>query len=210
MEGKKEQPQWLERARNNDMSAWEELVKENERIVYHVAYRMLQNEEEAKDISQEIFLKVYRNLKNFDGKSAFSTWIYRIAVNTCIDAIRKNKGRQTISIEQTIESTLHNEMPQQQEDTPEKAYLTKENQTEIVEIIQCLSPEHRAMLLMRDMEDMTYGEIAECLSLSLGTVKSRIARAREQFKKEFLKRKELLQKRQRQKNRAEQKGGDEI
>ncbi len=210
MEGKKEQPQWLERARNNDMSAWEELVKENERIVYHVAYRMLQNEEEAKDISQEIFLKVYRNLKNFDGKSAFSTWIYRIAVNTCIDAIRKNKGRQTISIEQTIESTLHNEMPQQQEDTPEKAYLTKENRTEIVEIIQCLSPEHRAMLLMRDMEDMTYGEIAECLSLSLGTVKSRIARAREQFKKEFLKRKELLQKRQRQKNRAEQKGGDEI
>ena len=173
MEEKKGQPQWLEKAKHNDMSAWEELVKENERIVYHIAYRMMQNEEEAKDISQEIFLKVYRNLKNFDGKSAFSTWIYRIAVNTCIDALRKNKGKQTISMEETIETgqtTLQHQMADQT-DMPEQVYLIKEKQLEIAKIIQCLSPEHRAMILMRDMEDMTYGEIAESLSLSLGRVK---------------------------------------
>ncbi len=212
MEEKKGQPQWLEKAKHNDMSAWEELVKENERIVYHIAYRMMQNEEEAKDISQEIFLKVYRNLKNFDGKSAFSTWIYRIAVNTCIDALRKNKGKQTISMEETIETgqtTLQHQMADQT-DMPEQVYLIKEKQLEIAKIIQCLSPEHRAMILMRDMEDMTYGEIAESLSLSLGTVKSRIARAREQFKKEFLKRKELLQKNQRQKSITKERGGDEV
>ena len=77
-------------------------------------------------------------------------------------------------------------------------------------MIQNLSPEHKAVLLMRDMEDMTYGEIAECLSVSLGTVKSRIARAREQFKKEFLAKKELLVKKPRQINKVNKKGGDTI
>ena len=102
MEEKKEQPEWLEKARQNDINAWEKLVKEYESMVYHIAYRMMQNEQEAKDISQEIFVKVYRNLSKFDEKSAFSTWLYRIAVNTCIDALRKNKTKQTISWEQHI------------------------------------------------------------------------------------------------------------
>ena len=103
MEEKKEQPEWLEKARQNDINAWEKLVKEYESMVYHIAYRMMQNEQEAKDISQEIFIKVYRNLPKFDGKSAFSTWLYRIAVNTCIDTLRKNKTKQTVSWEQYTE-----------------------------------------------------------------------------------------------------------
>ena len=79
-----------------------------------------------------------------------------------------------------------------------------------MQTIESLSPEHKAMILMRDMEDMTYGEIAECLSLSLGTVKSRIARAREQFKKEFLAKKELLTNNSRQNKQASGKGGGKI
>ena len=189
MEEKKEQPEWLEKARQNDINAWEKLVKEYESMVYHIAYRMMQNEQEAKDISQEIFVKVYRNLSKFDEKSAFSTWLYRIAVNTCIDALRQNKTKQTISWDQHIEQNKNETATYQ---TPENIYLQREKQNDIMETLQNLSPEHKAIILMRDMQDMTYGEIAECLSVSLGTVKSRIARAREQFKKEFLAKKELF------------------
>ena len=208
MEEKKEQPEWLSAAKQNNKRAWEKLVRENESLVYHIAYRMMQNEEEAKDISQEIFIKVYRNLQKFDEKSAFSTWIYRIAVNTCIDALRKKKGKEVVSWE---EQTQHQkENVTDTTETPEEVYLQKEKQLQIIDMIQNLSPEHKAVLLMRDMEDMTYGEIAECLSVSLGTVKSRIARAREQFKKEFLAKKELLVKKPRQINKVNKKGGDTI
>ncbi|MCI9353664.1 MAG: sigma-70 family RNA polymerase sigma factor [Firmicutes bacterium] len=208
MEEKKEQPEWLSAAKQNNKRAWEKLVKENESLVYHIAYRMMQNEEEAKDVSQEIFIKVYRNLQKFDEKSAFSTWIYRIAVNTCIDALRKKKGKEVVSWE---EQTQHQkENVTDTTETPEEVYLQKEKQLQIIDMIQNLSPEHKAVLLMRDMEDMTYGEIAECLSVSLGTVKSRIARAREQFKKEFLAKKELLVKKPRQINKVNKKGGDTI
>ena len=208
MEEKKEQPEWLSAAKQNNKRAWEKLVKENESLVYHIAYRMMQNEEEAKDVSQEIFIKVYRNLQKFDEKSAFSTWIYRIAVNTCIDALRKKKGKEVVSWE---EQTQHQkENVTDTTETPEEVYLQKEKQLQIIDMIQNLSPEHKAVLLMRDMEDMTYGEIAECLSVSLGTVKSRIARAREQFKKDFLAKKELLVKKPRQINKVNKKGGDTI
>ena len=209
MEEKKEQPEWLEKVRQNDIYAWEKLVKEYENMVYHIAYRMMQNEQEAKDISQEIFIKVYRNLPKFDEKSTFSTWLYRIAINTCIDALRKNKTKQTISWEQHIEQNK-NETITYTTETPEEICLQKEKQNNIMEALQNLSPEHKAVILMRDIQDMTYGEIAECLSVSLGTVKSRIARAREQFKKEFLAKKELFTTHTRQKSITDKKGGDSL
>lgn len=209
MEVKKEQPEWLNAAKQNDKKAWEKLVTENENLIYHIAYRMMQNEEEAKDISQEIFIKIYRNLQKFDEKSAFSTWIYRIAVNTCIDALRKKKGKEAVSWEEQTQNQKETIVDITVE-TPEEAYLQKEKQMQIMDMIQNLSPEYKAVLLMRDMENMTYGEIAECLSVSLGTVKSRIARAREQFKKEFLAKKELFVKKPRQINRVSKKGGDTI
>lgn len=209
MEDKKEQPEWLEKVKHNDNKAWEILISENEKMVYHIAYRMMQNEQEAKDISQEIFLKVYKNIQKFDEKSAFSTWLYRIAVNTCIDALRKRKRTESISLEEHRQQHYNEEIADSAQ-TPEESYLQKEKQMQVMETIQKLSPEHKAMILMRDMEDMTYGEIAECLSLSLGTVKSRIVRAREQFKKEFLSKKELLSKKERQTSRATKKGGDKV
>lgn len=209
MEDKKEQPEWLEKVKHNDNKAWEILISENEKMVYHIAYRMMQNEQEAKDISQEIFLKVYKNIQKFDEKSAFSTWLYRIAVNTCIDALRKRKRTESISLEEHRQQHYNEEIADSAQ-TPEESYLQKEKQIRVMETIQKLSPEHKAMILMRDMENMTYGEIAECLSLSLGTVKSRIVRAREQFKKEFLSKKELLSKKERQTSRATKKGGDKV
>ena len=133
MEEKKEQPEWLKRARQNDKNAWESLVRENERMVYHIAYRMMQNEEDAKDISQEIFIKVYRSLSKFDESAVFSTWLYRIAVNTCIDALRKRKGNQTISLQEQTQK--------KQQDTPEQNYLQKEEQIQIMQTIESLSPE---------------------------------------------------------------------
>ena len=87
----------VKRAKQGDMHAFEELILQHEKIVYNVALRMMNHSEDAKDISQEVFLKAYRNIGNFDERSQFSTWIYRITANTCIDEMRKRKGRQSFS-----------------------------------------------------------------------------------------------------------------
>lgn len=89
----------VSRAKNGDMQAFEQLLLQHEKIVFNIVLRMMGPGEDVKDLSQEVFLKVYRNLSKFDEKSAFSTWIYRIAVNTCIDEMRRRKGKQTYSLE---------------------------------------------------------------------------------------------------------------
>ena len=94
----------VKRAKQGDMHAFEELILQHEKIVYNVALRMMNHSEDAKDISQEVFLKAYRNIGNFDERSQFSTWIYRITANTCIDEMRKRKGRQSFSLEEELES----------------------------------------------------------------------------------------------------------
>lgn len=110
------------------MHAFEELIIQHEKIVYNVALRMMNHSEDAKDISQEVFLKAYRNIGNFDERSQFSTWIYRITANTCIDEMRKRKGRQSFSLEEELESE-EGSMQRQVADageTPEESMLREE------------------------------------------------------------------------------------
>lgn len=174
----------IEKAKNGDIEAFEELIKQSEKIVYNIAYRMLNNCEDVKDISQEVFIKVYKNLKNFDEKSAFSTWIYRIAVNTCIDEMRKRKGKQTISIEEEVQQedgAVKKQIPVQIE-TPEENYIKKERKEELLSAVEELSQTHKTVLTLRDLEGFSYAEIAEITETSVGTVKSRLSRAREQLK----------------------------
>lgn len=196
----------LRKAKAGDMAAFEELILRHEKIVYNLALRMMKHEEDARDISQEVFLKAYRSLPHFDERSAFSTWLYRITHNTCIDEIRRRKGKQSYSLEEEMEGEDGSMQRQIADtgDTPEGSILRAEQKKEILAALDMLSAEHRAVIILRDVKGFSYEEIAEIAGVSLGTVKSRISRARNQLKKEILESRERKEKSSRHK---EGKGG---
>ena len=179
----------IRKAKQGDMLAFEELILKHEKIVYNVALRMMNHSEDAKDISQEVFLKAYLSVANFDERSIFSTWLYRITHNTCIDEMRKRKGKQSYSLEEELENEEGSMQRQiaDEGDTPEESLLRQEQKSEILQALDTLSEEHKAAIILRDVKGLSYEEIAEILELSLGTVKSRISRARNQLKIEILK-----------------------
>lgn len=179
----------VKKAKQGDLHAFEELILKHEKIVYNVALRMMSHSEDARDISQEVFLKAYRNIKNFDERSQFSTWLYRITANTCIDEMRKRKGKQSFSLEEELENeegSMRRQIADEGE-TPEESLLRQEQKSEILQALDSLSSEHKTAVILRDIKGLSYEEIAELLELSLGTVKSRISRGRSQLKQEFIK-----------------------
>ena len=186
----------IRKAKQGDMHAFEELILKHEKIVYNLALRMMNHSEDAKDISQEVFLKAYRSLSIFDERSAFSTWIYRITHNTCIDEMRKRKGKQNYSLEEELENEEGSMQRQiaDEGDTPEESLLREEQKSEILQALDSLSEEHKAAIVLRDVKGFSYEEIAEILEVSLGTVKSRISRARNQLKNEILQMREQNEK----------------
>lgn len=195
----------IRRAKQGDMLAFEELILKHEKIVYNVALRMMNHSEDAKDISQDVFLKAYKNLANFDERSAFSTWLYRITHNTCIDEMRKRKGKYSYSLEEELENEEGSVQRQiaDEGDTPEESLLREEQKGEILQALDMLSGEHKAAIVLRDVKGLSYDEIAEILEVSMGTVKSRISRARNQLKTEILKMREQSAESVRHKRRKE-------
>ncbi|NLM12933.1 MAG: sigma-70 family RNA polymerase sigma factor [Epulopiscium sp.] len=170
-------------AKKGNIAAFEQLIKAHETKIYNIAYRMFHNEEDAKDISQEIFIKVFENIEKFKGNSSFSTWLYRIATNTCIDELRRRKGKETYSIDEEIE-TNEGSMKREYSDIkpgPEEVAINKEVRHQIQNAMNHLSEEHKTALILRDLQGFEYGEISKILDCSLGTVKSRISRARRQL-----------------------------
>lgn len=193
----------INKAKQGNMTAFEKLITSHERTVYNIAYRMLNNEEDAKDISQEVFIKVYKNLNKFDETSKFSTWIYKITVNTCIDEIRKRKGKETSSIDELV-NTDDSEVQKQikaEALTPEESLIIKENVKYLKEAIDLLSENHKSLIILRDIQGFSYAEIADITNSSLGTVKSRLTRAREHLKNILLDNKELSKHKKRLKDR---------
>ena len=181
--------EWIARAKAGDMQAFEALILQHEKIVYNVALRMMNHSEDAKDISQEVFLKAYKNIKNFDERAMFSTWLYRITTNTCIDELRKRKGKQSYSLEEELENeegSMQRQIADEGE-TPEESLLRVERKDELKKALAQISEEHRIAVILRDIRGLSYEEIAEIMDLPMGTVKSRISRARNQLKQEILK-----------------------
>ena len=179
----------IAKAKAGDMIAFETLILEHEKIVYNVAFRMMNNSEDAKDLSQDALIKAFKSIGNFNEQSSFSTWIYRITVNTCIDEIRKRKGKQNFSLDSDLEGEEGSWKQQfaDTDDTPEESVLRKEDKSEIAQALDTLSPEHKIVIVLREMQGLSYEEIAESTGMTLGTVKSRISRARNQLKIEILK-----------------------
>jgi len=179
-----DEKQLIRQCKNGDIQAFEKLIEGYQKKVYNIAYRMLGNSEDAFDVSQEVFIKVFKAIVNFKEESSFSTWIYRIAKNVCLDELRKKKKAQVVSIHSTIQAD-DSEFSIQLEDFqkgPEELLEIKELKNEVNKAINCLTDEHKLVIQLRDISGFSYEEIAEILQCSLGTVKSRISRARNSLK----------------------------
>lgn len=178
----------VERARRGDVEAFGALVQTHEKKIYNMAYRMLGNPDDAFDAAQEAFTKAFFSLESFKGTSSFSTWLYRIAVNICLDELRRRKRNKVLPLDAPLslsEGEIPRELPSAS-DTPEQILSRKELLRDIQKSILSLSPEHRLAITLRDMQGLSYEEIANLTGASLGTVKSRIHRARHALKNTIL------------------------
>ena len=177
----------IQKAQKGDTNAFGTLVASYEKFIFNVACKMFSNSEDAADIAQEALIKVYKNIDKFDFNSSFSTWLYRITVNACIDEMRRRKGRESISIDAEDEESG---LAVQIEDTSlgaEERVIQNETVSEVRAAIDKLSEEHKTVIILRDLQDMTYEQVAQTLDISIGTVKSRLARARKSLKDIILK-----------------------
>ncbi len=173
--------QLIERAAGGDNAAFEELVSRYEKLVYSVTYRMTGNREDALDLSQETFIKVWKSLKFFKFESAFSTWIYRVAGNVCLDFLRRQKRTQSLTVS---DEEVQLDLPDEEQD-PARMVLERAGQEEISGALATLEPEYRAALTLRAVAGLSYQEIADALGVQPGTVKSRISRGRERLRKKL-------------------------
>lgn len=173
----------LQRAKKGEMAAFESLVTAYERRVYSLALRSTGSEADAADITQEVFLRAYRSLDTFRGESGFSTWLYRITVNLCVDLARKNNPAGSLDDEQALEAPETRGAYQ-----PETALANSELRRELDAALSLVSEEHRKIVILRDVAGMSYADIAAALELEEGTVKSRLARARAALRKILIER----------------------
>ncbi|MCG9968028.1 sigma-70 family RNA polymerase sigma factor [Pelotomaculum terephthalicicum JT] len=183
----------IERSKNGDMDAFEQLVHRYENKVYTVAYRFIGNHADASDLAQDTFLRLYHALPSFRGESSFMTWLYRITANVCRDEIRRRQKYHFVSLDNETENNGDHIMSRVSGRTPspEEVVEQKEFNGMIQECIDSLNKEHRLILIMREVQGFSYEEIADILKCSLGTVKSRLSRARQAFKEKFNDRREL-------------------
>ena len=185
----------LRKSKQGHLASFEELISIHQQKVYNIALRMLANEQDALDASQEVFIKVYRNLDKFQENSSFSTWLYRITTNTCLDMLRKNKEKKNeISMDSPMEFE-DREASFQLEDKKadvEEEILKRERRQALYEAMEQLGEEHKKMIVLRELQGMSYQEIADITGTNIGTVKSKINRARISLKNSLLKYKELF------------------
>jgi len=169
----------IKRAQSSDAAALEALLKLYEKRVYNIAYRYMNNEADAYDMAQEALIKVYRGIRSFKGQSAFSSWVYRLTVNTCLDGLRKRR-KVPLSLDHVLE--IGASLEAGVVDSPEQCALSMENAEDIQRAINSLSDDHRQVVILRDINGLTYEEIAYSLDISIGTVKSRLNRGRQRLR----------------------------
>ena len=172
----------IEKIKAGDFQAFEILVNRYEGKVYRLAMRMLRNQQDAEDALQEAFLQVYRGLKSFEGRSNFSTWLFRLATNVCLMKIR-HRGTEPagmLPLEDFLPQHEEGEAPAIQgwPEKPEEILLTKESREKMMEALEKLPADYRAVFILRDIEGFSNAETGETLGISVAAVKSRLHRAR--------------------------------
>ena len=176
----------VERAQDGDRQAFKELVETYQRKVYGICIGMLKDPDDSKDVSQEVFIKVYRYLDKFNHQSSFYTWLYRITVNKCIDFIRKQKRKREVDYDDGIlrDDDVEGDdeiLPSRLGIHPDRVYGRKELRAKMLEALETLSEKHRTILILREVEGLSYEEMADVLQVSKGTVMSRLYHARRYF-----------------------------
>ena len=167
---------------DGDVNAFEVLVKEYEKNVYNLALRMTGNSEDAADMSQEAFIKAYNSLSSIRGDSKFSVWLYRIVSNVCLDYLRSRTRKPTVSLSTENDDGEEIELDIADEtQSPEFLFDRRLTRDAVRRGLAALPPDHREILLLREIQGLSYEEIAAALELEAGTVKSRIFRARKKL-----------------------------
>lgn len=182
-----EEKKLLKKAAAGSAEAFEQLVLTYQTPIYNLCLRMTGNPEDAADMTQESFLKAWRSLEGFHFESTFSTWLYRLASNTCLDFLRSVKRRKQFSLtmEDADGETQLLDLPDPAP-TPEASLLSAEESALLAAAMRQLDPEQQRILTLRVVNDLSYTEIAAVLDIKEGTVKSRLARARENLRKKLL------------------------
>ncbi len=174
----------------NDLSAFDKLVFKYQHTVYNLCLRMLGQPDDAADCAQETFIKVYKSLKCFEFKSTFTTWLYRITVNTCKNKLASAEYRRHknfVLIDQPVNSedeSYYREIPDNSS-SPAAVFEQKMTETKIMEAIQSLPSGQKILVILCDIEGRSYEEIAQITRLHLGTIKSRLARARHTLRRKL-------------------------
>jgi RNA polymerase sigma-70 factor (ECF subfamily) len=170
----------VERHRHGDETAFEEIYALYGTMVYNLSLRMLGNEADAADCAQEVFLRVHRHLGGFRGRSGLKTWVFRIALNRCRTRVRKRMRRRTFvdfgRDDLVAEATGREKDPEQQA-------ASRETSKAVQEALASMKPVYREAVLLRDLQGFTYQEIATVLGVRIGTVRSRIARGRDELRR---------------------------
>lgn len=164
----------IKKAAKGDIHAFEELYQNTSEYVYNVAWRVINKHEDVEEVVQEVFLLIYRKLKDFRFEASFKTWVYRITVNTAIDYLRKTSPEKEKTVgysEQIPNATVPNEIEEKINDEYRKKTVKS--------VLKILSPEQRTCIVLRNIEDLSYQEIANILEININTVRSRLRRARE-------------------------------
>ncbi len=177
---------WIKSAQNGDQDAFEQLVRRYEKRVFALTLRMCRNSEDAAEAAQEAFLAAWQGLAFFRGDASFSTWLYRLTSNACVDLMRREGRHWDAAGPSLDDGELKLDIPDRTA-SPQEAAERSELRAQIEEGLRALSPEHREVLVLREMHQLSYEEIGAALSLDLGTVKSRISRGRKQLRNFLLK-----------------------
>src|SRR2546428_13124727 len=184
-----QEAQFVSRLQANEDAAYDELVRVYSTSIYHVAYRMLGDGADASDVVQDIFLKIFRNIGGFKGEAALKTWIFKIAFSEILNRLRWWKRRHryaTLSLDESPNGNTPGDGVADAGPTPEEVLQAKEREDAIQQDLRRLSHEHRSIIVLRDIEGFSYTEIADVFGISMGTVKSRLARARADLKKSLM------------------------
>ena len=182
----------VSRYREGDQRAFEALVKRYQRKVYGLAFGIVHNPEDALDISQEAFVKVHRYIDKSEGTASFYTWLYRIVVNLCIDHLRRSGRSQSVEYDDAIDRSdgvmsAEAIVPSQQGANPGKALQDKRILETIQQGLETLSPNHRSVIVMRELQGLSYKEMAKIMECSKGTIMSRLFHARKRLQAYLIK-----------------------